>query len=271
MAEPTKAVCLVSRDIKPYIQALEGIKLALEGTSVKLSVFYLDKFAKSDVLQAKLTGKGYHLFMGIGTQASRFIWQELHQETGIKLYTMLLNPQKILTDQTACGISLNIPVKFQFETMTKMLPHAQRIGLLYDPANNTAFYQTARYLAKAFKVQIVPLQVKSSKQISLKLKKNWSQIDALWLIPDHTVISESIIQYIIKKALLKKIPVIGYNRFFYQSGAVLNFIVDYQKIGQQTVTLALDLLEGKNCPDQSPQYYIWWNQKAAERLGLDQP
>lgn len=39
-------------------------------------------------------------------------------------------------------------------------------------------------------------------------------MDALWLIPDRTVISESIVKYVIKEAFLRKVPVIGYNRFF---------------------------------------------------------
>ena len=41
------------------------------------------------------------------------------------------------------------------------------------------------------------------------------------MIPDQTVISEKIVQYVIKQALYHKKGVIGYNSFFIRSGAVV--------------------------------------------------
>jgi putative ABC transport system substrate-binding protein len=66
------------------------------------------------------------------------------------------------------------------------------------------FFMKAAAEASSLDLKIVPLKVSSKKDIPVVLKQNWENIDALWLIPDQTVISESIVQYMIKDALFKK-------------------------------------------------------------------
>ena len=91
-------------------------------------------------------------------------------------------------------------------------------------------------------------------------------MDALWLIPDRTVISESIVKYVIKEAFLRKIPVIGYNRFFYETGAALAFVFDYKELGQQCAKKALSILSGKNCLSTPPLFHVWVNAGVAGSL-----
>jgi putative ABC transport system substrate-binding protein len=118
-------------------------------------------------------------------------------------------------------------------------------------------------------LKIVPLKVSSKKDIPVVLKQNWENIDALWLIPDQTVISESIVQYIIKDALFKKTPVIGYNRFFYESGAAVAFVFDYEELGRQTGRMAVSVLMGKACEKEPPVFHVWLNLRVIDKLGLD--
>jgi putative ABC transport system substrate-binding protein len=83
-------------------------------------------------------------------------------------------------------------------------------------------------------VSLIPVAVSSRKDIPAVLKGNFGEVDALWLVPDRTITTESLIRYIIREAIYNKVPVIGYNRFFYESGAVLSFIFDYREIGSQS-------------------------------------
>jgi len=266
---------LVSRDIRPYVEAVEGMSAVLsEISSAKVQVFSLEKFkGKSrDVLIQTLTGEKFDLFVAFGPEAVRLTREEPALEKTAWLYSMILNPPAVSGQaETACGVPLDIPAKRQLEMIAQGLTAGKRLGLLYDPRYNSEFFMKASAEAPSRDLKIVPLKVSSKKDIPAVLKQNWENIDALWLIPDQTVISESIVQYIIKDALFKKIPVIGYNRFFYESGAALAFIFDYEEVGRQTGRMAAGVLMGKACEKETPLFHVWMNLRVFDKLGITVP
>ncbi len=267
---PSKILIVISQKIKPYIDALNGIELFLKSTGVSYEVFYLDGPENPDLLsQEPSPARLYTLSVAIGPEAAVFLWERTSENPFPVLYTMILHPEKLSdAPKKLCGIPLSIPARIQITDIAHILPSLKRIGLLYDPAYNHHFYEESSKYALSLGVEIVPLKVSSKKEIPGALQKKWPHIDGLWLIPDRTVISESVVQYLIKEMLLKKIPVIGYNRFFYESGAAFNFIFDYEKLGRQTAAFAVDLLSGGPCGQKEPEYQVWLNQKALTKIGI---
>ncbi len=79
--------------------------------------------------------------------------------------------------------------------------------------------------------------------------------DAILFIPDKTIISKAVVQYVIKQAVLQGTPTVGYNQFFYDSGATLAFIIDYAKVGQQVADQVETILAGEPCPGQVPPVF----------------
>jgi len=270
-----KVAIIVSRNIRPYIEAVEGMSVVLaESASAKVQVFSLEKFKgkSQDVLVQSLTGEKFDLFVAVGPEAVRFARETPVLEKAAWLYSMILNPPTVSGQaETACGVPLDIPSKRQLEMIAQGLTAVKRLGLLYDPRNNSEFFMKAAAEALSHDLKIVPLKVSSKKDIPVVLKQNWENIDALWLIPDQTVISESIVAYIIKDALFKKIPVIGYNRFFYESGAALAFVFDYEELGRQTGRLAANMLRGKACEKETPVFHVWLNLRVIDKLGITVP
>ena len=120
-------------------------------------------------------------------------------------------------------------------------------------------------------IEIVPLKVDSRKEIPSLLKNYLTDMDALWLIPDRTVISESIVRYVIKEAFMKNVPTIGYNRFFYESGALMAFIFNYQELGGQAAQKVLAALSDRACSDSVPLFQVWINKRVAEKLERNVP
>jgi putative ABC transport system substrate-binding protein len=237
-------------------------------------VFSLEKFKGKgrSVLIQSLSGETFDLFVAVGPEAVRFASEEAALEKTPWLYTMVLNPPKVSgRTETACGVPLDIPAKRQLEMVAQGLTAVKRLGLLYDPRYNSEFFTKAVTEASLLDLKIVPLKVSSKKDIPTVLKQQWENIDALWLIPDQTVISESIVQYIIKDAVFKKTPVIGYNRFFYESGAAVAFVFDYEELGRQTGRLAANVLLGKACEKESPAFHVWLNLRVIDKLGLSVP
>jgi putative tryptophan/tyrosine transport system substrate-binding protein len=270
-----KVAIVVSQNIRPYIEGVEGMSVVLsESANVKVQMFSLEKFkGKSrDVLVQNLSGEKFDLFVAVGPEALRFVREEPLLEKTNWLYSMVLNPPRVTGQtETACGVPLDIPAQRQLEMIDQGFRAVKRLGLLYDPRYNSEFFLKAATEAPSHDLKIVPLKVSSKKDIPVVLKQNWENIDALWLIPDQTVISESIVQYIIKEALFKKIPVVGYNRYFYESGAALAFVFDYDELGRQTGRLAASVLMGKACEKETPVFHTWLNLRVIDKLGIGVP
>jgi putative tryptophan/tyrosine transport system substrate-binding protein len=94
---------------------------------------------------------------------------------------------------------------------------------LFDPDHNQWFFEAAVAAAGAAledrSIHIIPLQVRCKKSHCPGPDQTiWRLIDAVWMIPDQTVISEKLIQYVIKQALYKNTGVIGYNAYFTRTG-----------------------------------------------------
>lgn len=221
-----------------------------------------------EVLVGRLLNKKYDLCIAVGPEAFRFV-QSIHfPDPVLKIYTMVLNPEQITDfDKPACGISLDVPAKILIEIYSRTLPSIKRIGLLYDPKNNWEFVRQAMREAEIQDVNLIPIKIAMRTEIPAVLKKNWGKIDGLWLIPDRTVITESLVQYIIKAAISNGVAVFGYNRFFYKNGAALCYILDYSEIGKKTARLSIAMLNGGPCEALMPAYEIWYNPRILKILG----
>ncbi len=102
------------------------------------------------------------------------------------------------------------------------------------------------------------------------LTENWENIDCVWMIPDRTVISEKIIQHIIKLGIYHKKGVIGYNSFFIRSGAVFSFDFDYKALGIQTAGKIETYFKTGICKQEPPEFQTVINRKMVDkfRIGL---
>ena len=269
-----RAVALVSLNIRPYLEALEALEETISGNpDVRMEVFFLDNYEgkrRKQLLKRISGGNDVNIFIAIGPEAARFIWKEPLLDNYHKIFTMVLNLEKVIPSlQQPCGISLNIPVETQIRIFKKALPSMKSIGLLYNPEYNSIFSKKAMQAASEMGLKIIPLEVSLRKEIPNILSRHWSVIDGLWMIPDHTIIAESLVQHIIKESISQGVPVIGFNRFFYESGAALCYILDYGEIGKQTGGLLMDVLGGESCGKEPPFFKVWYNHKVLNRLGLN--
>lgn len=274
---PPGVVIFVSKNIRPYVEAADGmhdVYSMLSGAGVRK--FFLDRLtgkAAADQAARISADESVNLVAAIGPEAAAFVWDAFPDSFPARIYAIILNPEKIIGSHAlANGISLNIPPAVQLGMIQKGLPSLQRVGIIYDPDINQDFFNSAADAAKQAGIGLVPVTVSSPTEIPDILNRVWDKIDGIWLIPDRTVISESIAQYIIKQAVLKKIPVIGYNQFFYDSGAALAFVFDYRDLGRQAADLAVELASGE-APDarRVPAFQVWLNAGVIQKLGIGVP
>lgn len=260
---------LAMMDLRPYVEAVEGVLSVLEASGAdRVDVFDLRNYSGNtkDNLKQHLNKNGYALCVAVGPEAARFAADGQVPF----VYTMILNPENVpgLAETSACGVSLRIPIRRQLAEIHEMLPEVHSVGLLFDRRYNDDFFANAGQLAGEYDLAIVPLAVASKKEIPKTLLQSWQKMDVLWFIPDETVISETLIQYINKEALLQKIPTIGFNSFFYENGSLLSFVFDYEILGRQAGELALSAVSGMPCTNASPLYDIRINERVMKRLEI---
>jgi len=266
--EQTLAV-LISREISPYISAVNGLESAL--TNIQVQRFFLDKNNvpyRLSGLSATLKPEHYTALVAIGPSALRYLLAR--QVTPPVLFGMILNPQSLFKDDLcpSGGVSLNLPIETQFTVLLNRMPWLKRLGVLFDPVNNQTWYDQAAAIATRTGFDLVPLKIDGSVG-SMDVAGDFLNLDAILFIPDSSVISEVVIQHIIKQAFLRKIPVIGYNKFFLDSGAMLSFMVDYEQVGRQLAGLVKQqLVTGVSVGVIPPNFKLQVNEEAWDILQL---
>lgn len=262
---------IVSLKIKPYMDAVKGIDSTFEShDNIKWDVLFLDP--NEDLCQSllieKIADKNYNLLLAVGPEAMRLIWGAFPGETPLKLFSMVMNPkQELLQNKPFCGVPLDIPADIQLGEFNRYLPSFTRIGLIYDPRNNTDFANAASIAASRRGIEMVHLKIDDRRQILPEFRRLRMKIDALWMIPDATVISESIIPFIIKEAIANNVAVFGYNRFFHENGALISLVRDYEAIGKHSARMVLSVLGGGSCQLDVPDYEVMQNPEVLDAIG----
>jgi len=266
----SEVIIIKSSDIIPYQKAIKGFKRNFShGTFQEYSINEDINKGKS-ILERALKGGG-DLILAVGPEAAYLVGT--YSSTVPKLFTMVLNPEKLLGENTLYhGVSLNLPIDFQLEQIKLAFPKRRKIGILYSQELNRKTVDSISHIALDSDMHIVKLPIASQKDIPGILNSPRFTIDILWIIPDRTIGSEKIIKYLIKRMLVKKIPVVGFNEWFTENGAILSFYLDDQEIGEQTAELAQKLLFKRNSLSSEIQKPLSVrtivNLKVARKLGI---
>ena len=267
-AQTGRVAVYLGREIAPYVAMVEGFEAALSPQPVER--VFLDPQGRP----YSLTGspnpvpQGYQAVVAVGPRALDYL-QPRAGDIPV-LFGMVLNPEADAesSGKPLCGVSLNLPIAAQLQALAEHLPQVRRLGILYDPANNQDWFDHAQALAPA-DLSLVPLRV-SSAAGRRQIVSTFAGLDAVMFIPDRTIISQAFIRYVIEQAFVRRLPVIGYNQYFVESGATLGFVIDYQQLGRQVAELVQTVLNGDSCPGvEPPPFRVEMNRDMATALGLE--
>ncbi|MBI3808284.1 MAG: ABC transporter substrate-binding protein [Nitrospirae bacterium] len=265
---------LKSSDTPAYQEAVAGLK-----ATGPIGAIYTDYELQGDLelgknLARKLRESNPSLVVAVGLKAALAAKVEI--ENIPILYMMILDPLKHqLTSANMTGTLLEVPVDRQLKIMRMFLPNLHRIGALYDPAKTSSRVKDAVQQAAGFNFQLNGLPVERDKDVPQQLRTLLSEVEALWLIPDSTVLTNESILFILESALAHQIPVIGFSPEFTRQGALLSMSVNYGEVGRETGLLAKRILNGERLLPHNPmpieQLKITVNLKTAKFLGMTFP
>ncbi len=238
---------LKSADLAAYNQAVAGFKASMPPSTTFLEFDIQGDVTRGRKLAQKIRVSDAALVLAVGLKAALVAKLEVVDIPVI--YCMVLDPAKnSLNAPNMTGIMLEVPIDRQLSTMRSVLPRVKRIGVLYDPEKTAGLVDEARRQAKALGLEITARQVRSEKDVPTTLRSVVREIEALWLIPDSTVLSEESLSFMLTTALDSNVPVVGFSSELVRIGALVGLSVSYDDVGRQAGVLTKKILSGQPIP-----------------------
>lgn len=267
----TEIAVLKSSELPYYEQAVLGFKAAIPATT-KVREYNLNgQVARGREIGKSLRASPPDLILAVGLKAAMAAKLEIFDQPVV--FCLVLNPDAHgLPASNMTGIAVRTSPEAQLTALRSVIPHRRRIGILYDDEHSASFIRDAHRAAKQQGLELVAVSIRGQEDIPQALRRLLPTIDALWLIQDQTVISESAIPFYLESTLDAKVPLFTFSSTLVQQGALGALVVDAWTVGQQAARIAQSRLKDPNTAMssmQAPEHpQLALNVSAAEYLGL---
>ena len=233
---------LKSAEISAYSEAIAAFKRALPSSfHVTLEYAIQGDMAKGRKLARRIRASDVNVVLAVGLKAALAAKLEILDIPVIMC--LVLNPEKYgLPTSNMVGLSLHIPFEKHLKPLQTLIPQISTIGVLFDPHKTKSLHEQLKQDAKAQGIIIVSEEVHGEQEVAKALKALEPKIDALWLLPDSTVLTGNTLDFIISTTLEANIPVVAFSAGLVQSGAVVGVYINYADIGRQAASLSQHLL-----------------------------
>ncbi len=273
-APPVEIAILNSSDIAAYQEAIAGFKATGPSHAIYTQYDLQGDLEVGKKLARKVRASDASLVVAVGLKAALAAKLEII-DTPI-VYMMILDPLKHqLNGPNMTGTLLEVPLERQLRLMKTFLPNVRRLGTLYDPKKNAGRVKEAEQQAAAYGFELKSFPVDSDKDVPSQLRALLGASDALWLLPDSTVLNNDSVTFLLQSTLAQHVPVIGFSPEFTRLGAFMGLSVSYGEVGRETGQLARRILNGDRAPSQRPipieRIKVTVNLKTAKFLGVPIP
>ena len=144
------------------------------------------------------------------------------------------------------GVALQIPAQSVLTQLKLILPNLKRVGVLSSGQKYNSFRESIRSTGTGLGLQVSEMTVSEKSEIEKQLSQNLSGLDAVWLLPDPTIIDSESFLKIVSRVRESKKALVVYSENFVKAGALFSISPDYQATGQQMVLLAKKMLAREN-------------------------
>jgi len=188
------------------------------------------------------------------------------------VFSSIINWMRLPRTEKTYGVSNELHPAMQMMLFSHIFPDVKKIGVLYSKQYNSQWLENALKEAKDMGIDLIGQPVSSSKDNIPALKDLLPGIDALWLISDPVVVSNSeSVMDMLGTCDKKRKPVFSYHEALEEHGATLIVSVDNPTLGRQAGGIALEVLSGEKI-EEKVQYpagsHIILNLKKVKEYGL---
>ena len=237
-AEKT-AIVIKSQNLSAYNEVVKGFQDECLNNNITIkSIYDLNgKMKLGQKIMRKVRKENPDIVLAIGVLAAT-VAKEKTENIPI-VFCMVINHERFhLSSPNITGISSEIAIEDQLKGYQSILGRLKNIGVIYDPSKTGSIVANAEKKMGKADVNLVKYQISSSKEVSEAMKNLIGKIDALWLLPDSTVVTKKSFDFIKTTTLGMKIPLLCTSDVFVKSGALVSVSPDYRGIGRQAAGLA---------------------------------
>ncbi len=168
------------------------------------------------------------------------------------------------------------PVEAQLGMITRLVPAAQTIGLIYTSSEVNSQMQSALAKAEIERLGLAwkEITVNNSNDVQQAITALVEQVDAVYIPTDNTLASAMPIVY--EAALQAKVPVVAGDGNMVMEGGNFTLAIDYEMLGYQTGKMAVEVpgdgADVSTMPIQSQTEYNYYvNKTANDLMGIEIP
>lgn len=258
LADENTVIIIRSQQIAAYNEAIKGFEEGCKGKNISVRAIYdlngNTEDGKRIIQNIKDSGLKPKGILAVGVLAATLIKDQFPNVPII--FCMVINHERFnLQGANITGISSEASLEDQFAVLKELLGTQKNVGVIYDQAKTGKIISEATIVAEKFKFNLIKREVLSEKEVASALNNIINKIDALWIIPDSTVITKTTLSVISKTTLEHRLPIFCTSDAIVKAGALLSVSPNYRSTGLQAAQLAQTLL----------------NNPATTSLGIKQP
>lgn len=274
-------LAVLSTDAAPYRQAFMSLRdyLTADGREHQVSFVLLEDLIEDE--EKYLTDK-MDATVGIGTKAAVWLHRNVDESVAV-IYCMVASPGDVglNSGRAAAGVTTHIPFSEQFEFISRVLPKARTVGMIYNAESRKSkllHERLSQALPRTWKLRAVAKDEDKSIAETIEDLFN-SRVDLVWTAPDSSVYDIPTVRTLLLAAMRHKTPVFGFSPQFVRAGALFGVGVSPKEQGKQVAELVQrkltyreDSAAGRNGNTPvAPVYETAVNLIVAEKLGVDLP
>jgi putative ABC transport system substrate-binding protein len=170
------------------------------------------------------------------------------------------------------GVSDLLALDQQMDLLKKVVPNAQRVGIVYNPgeANSVVVVKALRELLPKMGLTLVEAAAPRSVDVASAARSLVGKVDVIYTNTDNSVVSAY--ESLVKTANDTKIPLIASDADSVKRGAIAALGVNYHDLGMQTGRLVARILNGEKPGDipseKSAKLALYVNLRAAAKQGI---
>ncbi len=161
----------------------------------------------------------------------------------------------------------DVPLDAQVAALKRILPNAQRVGILFDPAHNERRSEDAAAAFRRAGYTTVVEPVTDPPSLPAALSRLTGRVDVLFALPDTTVYAREHSRALLMYSFRHHVPLAGPAEAWVKTGALYALDWDYADLGRYCGALALrQLAGGKGPAPAAPRMRLVANGRSAEQL-----
>ncbi|MDR2852577.1 MAG: ABC transporter substrate-binding protein [Burkholderiaceae bacterium] len=170
------------------------------------------------------------------------------------------------------GVSDQLALDQQIELIRRAVPHAKRVGMVYNPGevNSVVVVKKLRQLLPKQGMTLVEASAPRSVDVSSAARSLVGKVDVIYTNTDNNVVSSY--ESLVKVGNEAKIPLIASDTDSVKRGAIAALGISYYTLGQQTGRIVARILKGEKPgnikPEISEKLELFVNLGAAKKQGV---